>query len=52
MKGKRKEENKGERKRRCRSETVGSPLGLAWPVLHNTDMQTNTKRDGDRNTIT
>jgi hypothetical protein len=38
MKGKREEENKGERKKRCGRETEGSSLGWAWPVLHNGDI--------------
>ena len=43
MKVERKEENKVEMKRRCRREMEGSCLGWAWPVLHNTDIQTFTK---------
>ena len=38
MKGKRKEETKAERERRCRRKMEGSSLGWAWPVLHNTDI--------------
>ena len=44
-KGKRKEENKGKRKRSCRKETKGSSLGWAWPVLHNTDIITKRHTD-------
>ena len=51
LKGGRKEGDKGLRKRRCRMERVNS-LDWAWPVLHNTEIQTYTKRDGDTNKIT
>ena len=42
-----KDEVKRSIKRRRRRETEGSSLGWPWPALHNTDIQTNTKRDSD-----
>ena len=51
--GGKEEENMGERKRRCIEwEMEGSCLGLAWPVLHNTDIHTYTQRDRDTKRFT
>ena len=44
MKGKRKEDNKVEMKRR---EMEGSSLVWAWPVLHNTDIHLKRWRHKD-----